>query len=73
MDYQAVVNAAIKAGVSEKELYHVASELRKKGVDVELNLGRNPNRNNICSYGGNSGGGRLGAIAKSIYNREVLV
>ncbi|CAM0110294.1 hypothetical protein VPH166E361_0138 [Vibrio phage 166E36-1] len=32
-----------------------------------LNKGKDQNRFNICNLGGNSGGGRLGTLQKSIY------
>ncbi|CAH9013744.1 conserved hypothetical protein [Vibrio phage 496E54-1] len=39
------------------------------GVNVFslLNKGKSQNRFNICNLGGNSGGGRLGTLQKSIY------
>ena len=67
INYQAVINQAIASHVPESEIYHVASELRKRNIYVTLNFGHSPNRNNINTLGGNSGGGRLGAISRSIY------
>ena len=42
---------------------------RQTGVNVFslLNKGKDQNRFNICNLGGNSGGGRLGTLQKSIY------
>lgn len=74
MKAQEIINNAIAAKLPIAEIYKVASELRKRGIFVEVRIpGQSQNRNNICSYGGNSGGGRLGAIAKSIYGRGQMV
>ena len=67
IDHQAVIDQAIACRLPQADIYHVASELRKRKIYVTLNFGYSPNRNNINTLGGNSGGGRLGAIARSIY------
>ncbi len=68
MNAQQIINNAIAAKLPDSEIYKVASELRKRGVYVEVRFpNRSPNRNNITVLGGHSGGGRLTAIQKSIY------
>ena len=66
---QVVIDRAILAKLPEADIYKAASELRKVGIYVTLDFGRSPNRNNIAVLGGNSGGGRLGHLAKSIYQQ----
>lgn len=64
---QMIVDRAIKAGVPDSEIYHVVSELQKRGIYVKIHFpNRSPHRNRIMSLGGHSGGGRLGTQEREL-------